>query len=92
MTKINPQEFIKEINGKESALTVGQAIANILLASETSGKMKSFVMAQKFYNDTKDIEIDSADLAIIRQAVETTKAYNNLVSGQILVLLDSLKS
>lgn len=88
--KINTKEFIKNLKGDNSDLTIGDAIGGILIASEAGGKMKMYVLAQKFANDDV-VEVDSADLSLIKQSVEATKVYTNLVSGQLLVLLEGNK-
>lgn len=74
----------------DDTFTVGQAISSILTSHESGGKMKLFVLAKDFYSKPT-VEIDSADLALIKSAVESTKIYNALVSGQLLVMLESVK-
>ena len=96
--KIQAKEQIQTLDGKnvvdqnEVPLTVGQAISNMLLAPRKNGvyvfdKMKSYILAQKFYED-KDVEIDAADLKNLRQVVETDTLYGPLVSGRVLIALD----
>lgn len=89
--KINLKQFIKQIDGKDTELTVGQALSNITLTSDKGGKMKMFVLAQDFYKKD-EIDLDAADLALIKSELETTKAYNVLVTGQILLLLENTKT
>lgn len=89
--KINTQNKIKALDNKELDLTIGQAIANILLASETGGKMKLFILAQKFFQD-KFVDIDKADLDLVKNSIENSKGiYTALVTGQLLVMLDEIK-
>lgn len=88
--KIQAKNKIKGLDGKDLDLTVGQAISNILVSSETGGKMKLFVLAQKFYNDNV-VDIDAADVELTKNTIESSKVYTALVSGQLLVLIDSLK-
>ncbi len=85
--KIKTKEFLKTLEGKSLELTIGEALSNILLSTETGGKMKMFVLAEKVYKD-KEVDLDSADLGLVKQSVENTKIYNNLVAGQLLVLLE----
>lgn len=89
--KIQAKNKIKGLDGKELDLTIGQAISNILVSSETGGKMKLFVLAQKFYND-EIVDVDSADLDLVKTSIESSKVYTALVSGQLLVLIDEVKS
>lgn len=94
MAKINAKKEITNLAGEtvkngEESFTVGQAISNILLAYEAGGKMKLYVLAQKFWNDD-EVEVDGSDLALIKKAVETTKTYGALVAGQLELYLESL--
>lgn len=90
--KILTKEVLKDLSGKEfdTETTVGKMIANILASSETGGKMKLYVLATKFYQEDS-VEVDEADLQLIKQAVEGSKSFTPLVTGQILVVLESLK-
>lgn len=75
---------------KEKALTLGNAVANILLDCKTGGKHKLYLLSNKFYSD-KEVEVDSVDLRLIKDAVEANQTYNNIVSGQILEILENIK-
>lgn len=97
--KINTKITIKDLAGnpiptgkdeKSGDFTVGMALSNILVDTTKGGKMKLFILAQKIYSD-EEVEVDEADLAIIKSAVEETENYNNLVNGQILQILSGLK-
>lgn len=94
--KIKTKDPIVDLSGKETKgedgkiFTIGRAISDILLAAKEGGKMKLFVMAQKFHTE-KEVELDNADLELIKKSVETSSVYNNLVTGQILVGLSKLK-
>lgn len=79
-----------EIEETEHDLTYGEAMANILLAAQEGGKMKMFILAEKLYKD-KTVEVDEADLNLIKSATEGTKVYNNLFTGQILLKIEALK-
>jgi len=61
-------------------------LGNILLSDKTGGKMKLYVLATKFSQD-KEVELDKADLELVRNAVSKTEIYNALVAGQIEVIL-----
>lgn len=74
----------------EGDVTLGLAIANILLSAKDGGKMKMFSLAQKAYKDNS-LEVDAADLALIKRSVESTEVYTNLISGQVLLLLEDVK-
>lgn len=91
--KINAKEVLKGLGGEElkmgdTVVTVGETISNILLTDTKGGKMKLYSLAQKFYND-KNIELDDADFSLVKTSVETSPAYNALVIGQLLVILDN---
>lgn len=72
--------------GNNETLTLGMVLAEALATSIEGGKMKCFLLAQKCYAG-KDFDADTADLAIMRKALEslTNSPYsNNLISGQAL--------
>lgn len=93
--KINNEQALKNMKGEDlkvenEVLTVGKAISNILLASEEKGKMKLFILAKKFYDDSS-IDLDSADFALVKNEIAKTRIYNTLVSGQLEVILEGIK-
>lgn len=73
-------------------LTLGLVIAEALISNPSEGKMKMYVLAQKAYTD-KDLEVDSADLILIKKIVGEAKIYNgnNAILGQVLLLLEEVK-
>lgn len=94
--KINTKTKFKSFKGEEikngdKAFTFGEAIANILLDSKTGGKYKMYSLAERFHESKGGVEIDDADLTLVRDAVENTGLYNNLINGQILKYLSKLK-
>jgi len=102
--KIKTNETIKDLKGKgikmpskdnldkdsKEDFTVGEALSNILVAHKAGGKMKMYILAQKCATQ-KEFDVDKADLSLIKEAVENTAQYNNLVNGQLLVMLDGVK-
>ncbi len=76
-------------NGKE--LTVGEALANILITTEvrTATALKLRVLTEKFYRDTEtEVELDDADLNLVKEIVKASKAYNTvLVLGYLEKIL-----
>jgi hypothetical protein len=79
-----------ELKAGEETLYLGEALANIMLSDEAGGKMKLFVLAQKLFKENK-LEVDSADLSLIKECVKRTKVYNALVAGQVEILLEDVK-
>lgn len=72
-------------------VTLGEVLANILLAAEEGGKMKLFLLAKKFH-EGEEVEIDAADLALIKSVVARSKIYSGaLVTGQVELLLSEVK-
>lgn len=78
----------KTPEGKE--LTLGVVLAEALASYDAGGKMKSYVLAEKCYAGS-EVEVDAADLGLIKKAVEECKTYNNLILGQALLLLEGVK-
>lgn len=94
--KIKLNTPLKDLSGEPIAdggknFTFGQALASIVSASDTGGKMKLYVLATKLFNE-KDIDVDEADLSLIKNAVASTKVYANaLITGQCELLLEDVK-
>lgn len=94
--KINLKEKLKSLEGKDlvfgpDTMTVGFALANILIQSKAGGKMKLYALSQKAYNDTT-LEIDEADKALIKNILEADETSLPLVSGQLLTILENTKA
>jgi hypothetical protein len=79
-------EYVKDPEGK--VFSIGKALANILVESKVGGKAKMYVMATDFYKE-KTMDYDEADIAIIRSAIQSDNQYNNLVTGQLLMILEN---
>lgn len=77
-------------NEKGEVVTLGKALANVMVASPEKGKMKLYILSTKMYKD-KSIDLDEADLALVKRAVSEATIYNALVLGQIEVVLENLK-
>lgn len=75
----------------EDDVTLGSALANMLLGAQEGGKMKLYSLAQEVYKG-KNLEVDAADLALIKGVVEKSGTYSALVSGQILLALEEVSS
>ena len=95
--KLNLKTTINNLAGKPlknnegQDVTLGEAVANILGSSETGGKMKMFILAKKFF-EQESIELDEADLALVKKEVSTSRTYQgSLVSGQVELLLSEAK-
>lgn len=93
--KIKTSTPIKDLSGKpviseNQVVTVGQIIANALVSTKHGGKMKMYILATKFY-EQKEVDVDTADLALIKQAVEESPVYNNLFLGQALIAVEAAK-
>lgn len=76
-------------NEDKEPLTLGEVISSIMTWHKTGGKMKCYILAEKFAKDGI-VDIDKADISLIKDAAEATEIYNNMVTGQALILLDDL--
>ena len=78
---------LKNDSGKE--FTLGEALANMLSASEEQGKMKLYILATKFY-EQESIDLDASDLALVKKVVASSRAYSgSLIQGQVELLLET---
>lgn len=90
---INNTEIIKTLKGDpykgdDGDLTVGLALSTVLQYATEGGKYKMGILAEKFYKNAK-VEVDDADLSLIRSAVEKTEVFNN--NFMLSFLLDKLE-
>lgn len=84
--KIKTNAKLVDLKGKELPLTVGEYVGNIL-ANSKGDKLKLFVLAQKFASSENEIDVDDADMVLVKKSIEITEIYNALVAGQLLTLL-----
>ncbi len=92
--KIETTKVLKTLSGENYTsdgkdLTLGLVLAEAIATYEIGGKMKAYVLANKLYNSTEDIELDEADLSLVKKALESCKAYNTLIVGQALLALEA---
>ena len=90
--KIQTNVHIKELDNTEAALTIGKALANIILLSKND-PLRSYLMAQKLYSN-ESVELTKADFEWIKKTVTDhgCEFYQNaLVSGQLLIALSDSK-
>jgi len=84
-----PGNVLKDTSGE--VVTLGKALGNILLQNDEGGKMKLMLLASQLYQKN-NVEVDEADLALIKNSVKNTKVYNGaLVPGQCESLLEDVK-
>jgi hypothetical protein len=95
--KINTKIVLKNLNGEPLTspdnvpFTLGEALGNIMVSHDAGGKMKCFLLAQKFATQDS-VEVDGADLSLVKQACESSRAYaGGLIPGQALLILEELK-
>ena len=94
--KINTQQKLVSLKGEVLKgdgieVTLGLAISNILISSQVKGKYKLYILGKKFFDD-KEIDIDMADMSLIKSELEATTIYTPLVTGQILDILYNLEN
>lgn len=93
--KINASAPILTLKGEpykldDNALTLGQVCAEALASDKTGGKMKLYTLSDKLFKGG-EVEVDAADLAMIKRAVNDSPSYNNIINGQALLLLEDVK-
>lgn len=89
---INNLKGIPYLTAENESMTLGHIIAEALATSEIGGKMKLYALAQKSFAE-KEMDVDSADLKLIKDCVDKCKTYNHnaLILGQALTLLEDVK-
>lgn len=92
MIKLTLNNLIKDLDGKDTDLTIGKAMANILLM-EKSDPLRSYTIATKLYS-SNEIEFSVADFEWVKKAIidHGCEFYqNSLVSGQLLLIFSEIK-
>ena len=95
--KINTKAILTNFEGKpllnedKTEVTVGEALSSVLINAKHGGKMKIFVLAEKIYKEP-EVEVDTADLSLIKDACEKSEIFTVLVLGQLLKILESIKA
>lgn len=93
MKKIDLTQNLFNLKGEpfkndEQPFTLGEFLASVLSIAPEGGKMKLYSLAKRAATE-ETIEVDSADLALLKQSVESAKGYNNVIAGQALEILDA---
>lgn len=94
--KINTNLVLKNLASEplkegDKEITLGMALGGILLNGDEGGKMKLFVLAQKFYTANGEVEVDASDFAMIQSCVKNAKLSPVIVSGQVEMMLADMK-
>lgn len=96
MLKLNTSTILKTLDDKEIQLdnkpaSVGKVLADILATSAAGGKMKLYTLAHSLYEAKGSIELDAADVALLKTSVDQSTNYVTIVTGQLLLILENLK-
>ncbi len=91
INQLSGKPFVQTDGDSSTDLTLGIALSNILSYSKLGGLMKTTTLANKFYNN-KEVEVDSADLKLIKDCVEASEVYSNrFILGSIAHILEEVK-
>lgn len=103
MKTIEIKKEILALNGKpvlretDVNWTIGSYLAEVILSYQTGGSMKKFLLATRLASKDKSIDIDEADLSIIKKALSEAKLFttnislNTLFNGQVELYLENIK-
>lgn len=90
--KLNLKQTFKTLKGEEiksedKTLTLGEVLANIVLAPHENKNgfrpLKAWELARKL-DKNEEIELDQSDLTQIKDIIENTSSALPLIKGQIL--------
>lgn len=100
MPKIKTNQTFVNLRNEEISmenkekLNLGMVLAEILLVPHQDKKgfrpLKAWDLAQKFYKE-KEVEIDNADFAQLKELVENNAAYIPMITAQALEKLEVAK-
>lgn len=82
----------KPIKFDEKELTLGLALANILLSQKEKhyDPLKMYSLSLRLYQATGNVDVDKADFATIKEVVTQCNTFTTIVTGQILDMLSSV--
>lgn len=93
--KIDFSKSLKSLKGidvktsDDSIFTQSMLVGEVLTTTKiVGGKMKLGILAQKIYTD-KVIDLDKADIELIKNALEKDEFYNNVWISQVLETLST---
>lgn len=90
LKKLNLSAVITQLDGeplknKENDLTVGDALASILvLDPKSKDPLRSYLLAKKLTENEGEIELNKTEVAFLKEVVEASMAFITLVKGQLL--------
>ena len=93
---INCKQTIKNLKGEDmkepdgEVFTLGKSLGIIVTNAKEGGKMKLFLLGTKLYQQDT-VEVDEADLTLLKNVVKSTEAYGALIAGQCEMLLEEVK-
>lgn len=70
--------------------TVGRMMANVLARGQSNDPVKAMMIAMQIYG-TKAVELEDADFALVKEAVDGDKLLTNLGKAALLTALNSAK-
>lgn len=90
--KINTQRKLVDLKGKPFAdnATIGDVIGDVLSRSTIGGQMKLYILAKRFAKAEGSLELDAADLELVKKALEDSRNIP-LVTGQVLECLSEVR-
>lgn len=91
MIIVNLSQYIMTLSGQIGTDTLGQAVAEHVLARASTGNaMKSMHWARILW-DNKPLSLDKSDFELFFKTVEDSNALLNFVKGPILEILTDLR-
>lgn len=89
---IQTKEFIKDLDGGDTELTIGKALGNIILATK-GDPLRSYLLAQNLVKGDV-FNLPKSDLEFIKSAIKDNgqSVYGSaLVAGQLLYMLSKFQ-
>ena len=83
---MNFTEKLKSLDGNDLDLTLGQAIANVLVNEKQDDPLRAYALANDIYK-AENLDLNASDTTYITDSVKKSKIFTALVTGQILKML-----
>lgn len=85
---MNLKETLLDLDGKpikngEEDLTVGRALAEILVRAKSTDPLRSYLLGRKLV-ESETLEPDKAEKEFIQNTIRSFEGYSVLIKGQLL--------
>lgn len=102
MAKIQPDKTLVDLDGKPlqieagknseglditKDLTLGNAIALLVLSGKSADPLRAYVISQKMLKD-EPVELDVTEVNFVKDSIKSSEGFTTIMIGQVLLALE----